>query len=772
MIANTLADILASLKKQKISGFLKIAFGFSVFFRGFFLCSLLASQVKFEYPQINENDKIIFIVEHSSAFSPSYKTLFLADAANVKDSKILTCFPEKMQILTEVNGGKSKEYLEIRNRYGTARFTTSDMNLVWYSKVPEIPAESTRLVPEISSPDGRWLCYVKRTGATVGQLVIRNNSDLKEYVLDENAAFSFTKVPVKWSPDGAVLIYEKNGNIYFIDPKMAFQKYQIDDAFRKIGEGSINSVNWANRKTLIYINRDLVYKLNANELFTRSLYAGMAGSGIVAGRIPVSFDAKNDEFWVNSAETALAVKNANCIITCFKMNTDGGEYISSTYSKPFTDPRGSVVNYYVFWGESETPILWVNLIGLLDGKPKTSVFKIDSQMKQIATFDEAGIPIPSPDGKKLAFALNDALFVYDIDTWKPLGKISGEKPVSYAWSGNYSIFAGGESTVRHWKLNGGEDKKGLVRTLFLSSVRSAVWNDSEILVRDACRDDVFYSYDSKNHYWKKSIEEFDEEILKSSKYLQNGKYRVFTDATENKKFENTIYVRALNAAGSTKPIFLSTTKKTPAPKKISLIFDAVDSVDGLSTILYVLSRYGIKSTFFFNGEFIRRYPLETKQIIYCGHEAASMFFNNVDLTAKNGFVVDSEYIQRGLARNEDEFFNLTGTELSLFWHAPGYKSSEMIKKSGDDCGYTYVEAGRFSLDTKTLEQGSANKSWYMTADQLVMFYAQNVKNGSVIPISVGNPNGTRGDYLYEKLDLLIGILMDAGSEFVPVRKLF
>ncbi len=41
MIANTLADILASLKKQKIFGFLKIAFGFSVrFFGDFFYAAL------------------------------------------------------------------------------------------------------------------------------------------------------------------------------------------------------------------------------------------------------------------------------------------------------------------------------------------------------------------------------------------------------------------------------------------------------------------------------------------------------------------------------------------------------------------------------------------------------------------------------------------------------------------------------------------------------------------------------------------------------------
>ena len=41
----------------------------------------------------------------------------------------------------------------------------------------------------------------------------------------------------------------------------------------------------------------------------------------------------------------------------------------------------------------------------------------------------------------------------------------------------------------------------------------------------------------------------------------------------------------------------------------------------------------------------------------------------------------------------------------------------------------------------------------------------------IIPVSIGKTSGTRKDYLYEKLDLLISAILDKGYEITDVRGL-
>ena len=250
--------------------------------------------------------------------------------------------------------------------------------------------------------------------------------------------------------------------------------------------------------------------------------------------------------------------------------------------------------------------------------------------------------------------------------------------------------------------------------------------------------------------------------------VQNAKYRVYAGTTDNKLYENALYVRSFAGSGTTVAIYPETVKPSGDRKRIALIFDAIDSADGLTQILSVLSQYKVKATFFLNGEFIRRYPNECKQIFASGHDCASMYFSTADLTS-GGFIIDEEFIRRGLARNEDEFYAATGHELSLLWHAPYYKATAEIKKAGELSGYRYIEAGRLSLDSFTLEQAANGNKWYLGAKDLVKLYVDNAESEMVIPVSVGVTSGTRTDFLYEKLSLLIGNFLDAGYDFTLVR---
>ena len=735
----------------------------------------VSAQVSFENPDLNSKNEVLFAVNTDIPGSPAYRTLFWADASQPATSKIISCYPEALELLS---GGDA---LQLRNRFGTARYSIADGTLSWLSRSDSVPADAIRLEPYAVSPDGKYECFVRKTSIANGQLILRNTATLSEKVLDTHADFSYEHVPVRWAPDGATVIYEKNDTLYFCDPKAAFQQVQMTEEFRKIGTGHINALCWANNRLLFYIDHDVVYKISANELYTRGLYAPMVGSGTVCGRLPIPFDGLKDRFWASPDGNALVVVQSDKLVASYSLratDTQGLLYLPVQYSKPFSDVRGSVIDFKLFWLRGAYPLLWVDLLAMDDGSRKSAVYQLSGDLVPLSLIDEAGSPQVNADGTLLAFSSGDTVYVYDVVTWKLYDKLIGESAVSYVWKGNDTLFVGGVATIREWQLSsermplfGNEaiiGGKG-ARTLFLSSGKRVFWMDDSIIrAEDASRANVFYDYNSKTGTWSLAASQRGRE----GTTVQNGRYRVFVGSTVNELFANALYVRTLSGNVVTRALFADTAEKRAGRKKLALIFDAVDSADGVTRILSVLKEYRVSGTFFLNGEFIRRYPSEAKQLVASGYECASSFFTAADLTGKD-FVVDDDFIKRGLARNEDEFFAATGSELSLYWHAPLYKATAAMKKAGEAAGYRYVDAGRLSLDTVTLENAVSRTSGtqYLTASQIISYYIATVQAGYVIPISTGIARGTRSDYLYEKLDLLIAALLDAGFELVSLKTL-
>lgn len=742
------------------------------FFTAAAVCAVTAfpvfASVSFENPDLNSQNDVLFTVAHDIPGSISYRTAFMANAAKSDYAQLLTCFPERMELLS--GGG----VLQIRNRYGTARYSVADGTLAWITRTKQIPCESIRQGPQAASPDGRWICFVRKTDAATGPLILKNVSTLTETILNPHADFSYDDVCAKWANDSSAVVYEKEGSVYFCDPKAASQQLQMTEQFRRIGWGSINSVNWVGDKTLVYVDHDLIYKMNSNELFTRGLYAPLVGTGTVCGRLPVSFDAHKDRFWVNDDSSAILLVQANCIVSYFKISKNGFSYVQTVYSSPIRDMHGTVLDYDVFWGDKEEPVLWINMLGYESGERRCSVYRISSDLKLLMSMGHTLRPAASPDGKKVAFGAGQSFYVYDVASWKLIARLGGEQPVSYVWSGNSLLYAGGSATVREWILPANASAASVPgtsnteRVLFLSAAKCVFWNggSNAVFAQHADNDTLFYSYDTAKNSWAP----ISGAVTVSAPTVQNGKYRVFTGSTPNLQYSNALYVRTLYGKAVTIPLFSETAVKTETRRRVALVFDAVDNADGLSRILDVLHEYNVPGTFFINGEFVRRYPAESKQIISSGYECGSLFFTSADLTGK-GFVVDEDFIRRGLARNEDEFYTATGSELSLMWHAPLYHATPLIKKAGAAAGYRYADAGGFCFDGVTYEDAVMNGAKYRSAGAIIETIISYISDGSLIPVSTGVSRGTRSDYLYEKLDLLISALLDNGYEIVPVKEI-
>ena len=206
-------------------------------------------------------------------------------------------------------------------------------------------------------------------------------------------------------------------------------------------------------------------------------------------------------------------------------------------------------------------------------------------------------------------------------------------------------------------------------------------------------------------------------------------------------------------------------------REVSLAFNAIDGVEGLTEILTALKEYGITATFFVNGEFIRRHPDAVQEIASSGHEVGSLFYTYFNMTDAR-FRIDKEFIKRGLARNEDDYFVATGDELSLLWHAPYYFVSSFIIEASREMNYVYVGRDVDSLDWVTREYArNSDGGLYYPAPVLVEKILEKKQPGSIIPIRVGIPEGTREDYLFNNLGVLINGLISQGYDVVPVSTL-
>lgn len=731
----------------------------SLFAAGAFFVSAFPvfSNVMFSDLDLNDSDILLFTENHDIAGSPSYKSLFKVqlgknDVEGVPE--ILSCYPERMELLS---GGK---ILQIRNRFGRARYDMTSGKLNWIEKTSTIPLDNIHSGAYSTSPDGKWICYVTKKNNASGELILENAETGEKNVLASKAAFEYEKVNVKWSYDSNTLLYEKNGNIYFVNPASVGKNIALAEEYRVIGQGNIECVNWT-PQSIIYIDKDVVYKIPQNELYTRGLYSSLIESSNLISRLSEDFDMLHDRFWVNNLENEIVLVKNSKILSLYSFSNVSYGYADLKGIYSLTGLKGSPFDFNVYWNSDRQAVVWMDMLNYETGKKSATVYILKDKLEPVIEVKGVSSPKNSPDGRLLAFSSGSTIYVYDIKTWECKAKLAGEKVSDFLWVNSSAILAGGEETVSYWEYD--PIKSGTVAKtpLFISSVEKAWWDGNRIVAEGSATKNI-YAYDPLKNVWQESS------VVCVGSNEVNARFRVFTGTAQNPLYSNSIYVRSLGKSVVNYSVFKESSVSTKSPKKIAIVFDAVDSAEGLSELLYVLEQWNIKATFFINGEFMKRYPLETKQILASGQECANGFYTKADLTSKN-FRIDEDYIRRGLARNEDEFFAVTGKELSLLWHPPYYKSNEIMKSAGAKAGYEFIEAYTKINDEVTYEESILYGKEYLDASSIIDSYVSALKDGMIIPVRVGKTEGSRSDYLYEKLDLLISAILDSGCEIVNLR---
>lgn len=743
----------------------------------FLLCAAAAfGQVRFNGLDLTSDNRLLFEAEVSLPEFGSYQTLFRADVAE-KSLKQLTYFPEHLTYLQDAG------VLQIQNRFGVFR---SDRELDDFGPIQEFPAfvngaeiETGEIAPIQASPDGRYLVYLRRQSPAYADLVLHNVESGEASVVSEEVPISLSGPPVRWSPNSAFFVYEKQGRLYYYSVDELAQDRVLAESFRDVGSGSIRSVRWGERGDLYYVSESLVYRIQQEALFARSFYEDLLSVGDIVGKIPFSYDPNFDRFWISPAGGRILFNKGGRNLFLYVLQSDDFQSTGDTLNLPYLYlPRNTEVRQAV-WSELGTVTVLAE--SFQDGETRRRVYRFrrgsGSEIYRVQQTDDEqirGLSL-SPDGSHAALLLPDRVVIKAYEEWETVREIDHEAPLHLIWIDNESFVVAGRAVTE--RVNWREESSEL---LALSQVDEYGFGSDG--TAQAAVQDRSFAFDRENSRWTESSG-----YEASERNVASDQYRVYTEQQPASTYRNLVMVRSVEQTGTT-PLFPRPETEYEAfpdqgeasegtyfshgsrlrRREVSLVFNATGSVEGLRQVLNTLSAYDVRATFFLNGDFIRRHPGAANEIAQSGHEVGSLFFTYFDMTDTQ-YRITEQFIRQGLGRTEDIYFQTTDRELSLLWHAPYYFVNETLIQASEAANYSYVGRDVDSLDWVPKSGDPTFQRLYEPSASLVERVLEKKQPGSIVSLTIGKPrNGDRDDYLFQYLDLLISRLMERGYSVVPV----
>lgn len=205
-------------------------------------------------------------------------------------------------------------------------------------------------------------------------------------------------------------------------------------------------------------------------------------------------------------------------------------------------------------------------------------------------------------------------------------------------------------------------------------------------------------------------------------------------------------VKAVQTASTPReiPIYYVDTDK----KQVALSFDAAWGNEQTETLLEILDKYNVKSTFFLVGDWVDKYPESVKDIAAKGHDVENHSNTHPHMTKMSTADMTGQ-IQ---ACNE-KIKQLTGNAPTLF-RAPYGDYNNDVVKSVNGCGMYCVQWDVDSLDWKD-----------PSPEQITKNVVNKLKNGSIILMHNGAKNTP------EALPMVIEGIKEKGYEIVPISQI-
>jgi peptidoglycan/xylan/chitin deacetylase (PgdA/CDA1 family) len=737
------------------------------------------AKLNFSGLDLSGDSRLLFLAETDSGGGRFQSALMLSRLTDLSLQQ-LTAFPEKLEIM---ENGRS---LQVRNAFGALRLPLTGglpRSITGFPAFTEgAPVLGGRLDGMAASIDGKWLLVVDPVTSAYGNLVLVDTVSGVRTVITNNIERPDTAFPARWSPDSRVFVYTKGGKLYYHSlAANASAAYPVDERYRLIGDGNTNSMYWSNVGDFFYIKGSTVYRVRGPDLFARSIYADFLEIGTVAGKIPFEFDPGFDAFWIAPNFRSMLFSKGGRNIFYFPLGLD--DYDSDkVVSLPYLMLPRSTYNVSVLW--SSGGVITVLAAVPPDAEGKTAIaYRLDAGMDntgQEMAFKLLEAP-PGPagalsdDGGKVVFWGEGGCVLYDYANWIRLETVSTRPVWDCLWLADGDLIMGDSSRLERIKITLSENRAVLSRALVCLSSADIHGYDEETGRIVVNAGGMWFLTDGASP-WTETTRP----VLRAPSQV-SGRYRVYLEKQNSGPYENIPMIRNTTAAG-TSPLLRRASytgsaedagvlpPATGAARELAVCFDLYDDATGLPQVLGTLRHYGIKATFFINGEFIRRFPGAVRDIVDDGHEAASMFFVPIDLSDSR-YQISVDFISQGLARNEDEFYSATGRELALLWHPPYFALSSEFAAAAAKAGYKTIGRDVDPMDWVTRDAAAGRALIQYSAGEMIDRIMDTKKPGSVIPIRLGLLPGGRQDYLYNRLGVLLDALIRAGYSVVPVSTL-
>lgn len=740
-------------------------------------------------------DNVLLFQAHTDA--PTYGRYTTLFRANLVDKSLtqLSFFPEQIMLVA------NRSELQIRNRFGVFR---SDPSFRDMKPVANFPAfvtghdiQSGKIATASASPDGRYLLYLEPQDFGHADLVLYTIANGSTFTVASRVPYQVNRPPALWSSDSTHFVYASGGTVYYFSIEQLLQNRVADPSLREIGPGTISNVEWGADGNLYYLNGSLVYRITTSDLFTRSLYRSLIGIGTIIGKIPFTFDGSFDAYWIGPGGTRILLDKGGRNLFLYTLRGDDYTTAGQSTTLPYLLlPRNTRVQEVLWSNGGIVTLLTASIVGkalessvyrmnLYSGGEPAFVKTADSGIRSI---------VLSADGSQALLLEADRVVLRDYRSWQDIRSFLEPDPLHALWVSSFEFVVAGGS--------------------FTELVNIAKSSQTLVCLSQAGR----YGFDATTGKIEASSEGRTYELstgiasgvdpapgpgaepagvawTPASSFnpaparVASDLYRVFVETAESSLYADMVMVRDVQGEG-TQPLFsypkgrLEPFPKVDQPvnftdfthgsrihrREVALVFNATDSVEGLTTVLDTLREYDLRCTFFVNGEFMRRNPEATKELADSGQEIGSLFFANFDMTDAR-YNVDSAFVKQGLARNEDLYYALTGKELSLLWHAPFYVTSSRIIDAASQMNYTYVGRDVDPLDWVSKNDALHGVNIYLSTSDIIDRIMKLKEPGSIIPIQLGAISGGRNDYLWSRLDVLINDLESLGYRIVPVSTL-
>ena len=185
-------------------------------------------------------------------------------------------------------------------------------------------------------------------------------------------------------------------------------------------------------------------------------------------------------------------------------------------------------------------------------------------------------------------------------------------------------------------------------------------------------------------------------------------------------------------------------------KKIAISFDAAWGEEDFDTIMSILDKHNVKTTFFMTGEWVEKFPECVKTLVEKGHDLGNHAATHPDMTK-----LSKEAQKEQILRVHNAVKELTGYEMELFRPPYGAYNNEVMRTCYE-VGYYPIQWDVDSLDWKDYDAATIISK---------VCNHKALGNGSIILCH----NGAK--HTAEALDEMLTNLKNQGYEIVPISEL-